>query len=93
MYLRGMFSFGLNPHTYTSKSTRKQNTKRSVDMRVLGVMSHKAARAIETMMAGWVGRHLLNTKDNYKDKHSRKHSHPYQHRPNLGLLMANLILV
>ena len=89
--------FGLNLHTYTSKSTRKQNTKRSVDMRVdmrvLGVMSHKAARAIETMMGGWVGCHLLNTKDNYKDKHSRKHSHPYQHRPNLGLLMANLILV
>ena len=28
--------FGLNPHTYTSKSTRKQNTIRSVDMRVLG---------------------------------------------------------
>ena len=49
-----------------------------------------ASVAHKTMMGGWVGRHLLNTKDNYKDKHSRKHSHPYQHKPNLGLLMANL---
>ena len=41
-------------------------------MRVVGVMSHKAACAIETVKGGWVGQHLSNTKDNCTDIHNRK---------------------
>ena len=41
-------------------------------MRVLGVMSHNAACAIDTVKGGWVGHHDLNTKDNCKDIRSRK---------------------
>ena len=61
--------------------------------RVWGVMSHKAACAIDTVQGGWVGHRHTKYKRQLSGQSVQTHIHSILHRPNLGLLMANLILV
>ena len=91
--MRFAMPFGLNSHQPTSKSTCTQKTISSVGMRVWGVMSHKAACAIDTVQGGWVGHQHTKYKRQLSGQSVQTHIHPILHRPNLGLLMANLILV
>ena len=88
-----LMMFGLNSHLPTSKSTCTQKTISSVGMRVWGVMSHKAACAIDTVQGGWVGHRHTKYKRQLNRQPEQTHTHSILHRPNLGLLMANLILV
>ena len=85
--------FGLNSHLPTSKSTCTQKTISSVGMRVWGVMSHKAACAIDSVQGVWEGHRHTKYKRQLSGQSVQTHIHSILHRPNLGLLMAYLILV
>ena len=59
-------------------------------MRVWGVMSHKAACAIDTVQGGLVGHRHTKYKRQLSGQSVQTHIHSILHRPNLGLLMVTI---